>query len=122
MKAEEFFAVIRDQLLDHRYYHWWSNDYEKIIRVEFWINPRDKEPLRSSRSYSPITAVCRLVTGKHFPVRQWPAAAAALGLNHKFAQNMALAQDTPMRLLTGRARKYRRLLLEMTDVIPPSLF
>lgn len=120
MNAADFFAIIEQRLVGENF-NWWTDDSFSIIRVQY--QGQDALPeLTAGRSYSPITAVCRLVTGKEFPIRDWVGAAKELELNLTFAVNLGRAQNNNLAKLKGREKKHRRKLLKITRMASRVLF
>jgi len=109
---EEFFQAL-DLLKKHNCTHLWVTEVRHGLRLEAIAG---NTGLRRHRHYSPITAVCRICTGKQFGLRQWPEASRALGMHPAFAAALARAQDNMFsRLKTAGQRKYRRQLCVLFD-------
>ena len=123
MKAEEFFIIMEARLIGKDYY-WWTDDSESIIRVEYRGEITDPvlPRLPRGRSYSPITAVCKLITGKSYPIRDWLMAAKEMQLNLNFAKSLARAQDNNMFELSSREKQHRRKLHRIVRLTPIRIF
>ena len=69
--------------------------------------------LRSEHNYSPITLVCRMVTGNQFGNSQWRDAARAIGMRQNTAE--AIERASCVSPLPSRTdRRFRRALFAAT--------
>lgn len=66
---------------------------------------------------TPLTAVCKLVTGKIFPIWKWEEAADALGIPREVAERIENATDATRR---GHSREVRSDLLRVVGLREPS--
>lgn len=113
MTKERFFELLASMIAS-RTVNPWETEHRGSLRLEAH-GPQSS--LRVSWQYSPITAVCRLVTGKHYRLSKWHLAAEALSLHPGFALTLARAgQNNWPRLRTAQERRYRRQLCKILSL------